>query len=152
VNSPIGRKIRTERILKEIGIPINKNLPALVNDGKFRLRTKDEVINRIISITITSAKGSGAPDELIDEYIKKYDAMDMFTSYEKEFILSEDPDQDELNYYLWKIECNSALLWAIQCTPTLSFPSDPPDVEFLYRVVLNSSREELLNQADLFFI
>ena len=149
MNSPTGRKIRTERTLKELGIPINKNLPALVNKEDFWLRATTEIINRIISITIVSAKGSGAPEELIDKYIKKFDAMELFSEYEREFILCDDPGQDELNYYLWKIECNSVFLWALQFTPSLSLSNDLPNAEYIYRTILESTKEDLFIKAKL---
>ena len=147
MNSPIGRKKRTEKMLQEMGIPINKHLHTLESAYSLRLKKIEDVIDRIIAITIVSAKGSGAPDETISEFIDTYNAYDLFTPDEKEFIESEDPDQDEYNTYSWKIECNSALLWAINLVPDLPFPHTLSDVETLYNLVLNSSRDELLEGA-----
>ena len=147
MNSPIGRKKRTEKKLKELGIPINQHLHTLEGAYSLRLKKIEEVIDRIIALTIVSAKGSGAPDETINEFIETYNAYDLFTPDEKEFIESEDPDQDEYNTYSWKIECNSALLWAINLIPDLPFPHTLSDVETLYNLVLNSSRDELLEGA-----
>ena len=147
MNSPIGRKKRTEKKLKELGIPINQHLHTLEIESNLRFKEIEEVINRIIANTIVSAKGSGAPDEIIEEYIEKYQAMELFSPEEKEFIENEDPDQDEYSTYSWKIECNSALLWAINLVPDLPFPHTLSDVDTLYNLVLNSTRDELLKRA-----
>ena len=147
MNSPIGRKKRTEKKLKEMGIPINQHLHTLESEFNLRLKKIEEVIDRIIAITIVSAKGSGAPDETIDEFIDIYNAMELFSPEEKEFIENEDPDQDEYNTYSWKIECNSALLWSINLLPDLPFPHTLSDVDTMYNLVLNSTKEELLYQA-----
>ena len=69
MNSPIGRKKRTEKKLKEMGIPINQHLHTLESEHNLHFKKVEEVIDRIIAITIVSAKGSGAPDETIDEFI-----------------------------------------------------------------------------------
>ena len=86
-------------------------------------------------------------DETILEFIELYNAKALFSPDEKEFIENDDPDQDEYNTYSWKIECNSALLWAINLIPDLPFPHTLSDVDTLYDLVLNSTREELLNRA-----
>ena len=147
MNSPIGRKKRSEKKLKELGIPINQQLHTLESASNLRFKNIEEVIERIIAITIVSAKGSGASDETIEEFIKTYQAMDSFSLEEKEFIENEDPDQDEYNTYSWKIECNSALLWAINLVPDLPFPHTLSDVATLYDLVWNSTKEELISKA-----
>ena len=147
MNSPIGRKKRSEKKLKEIGIPINQHLHTLESESNLRFKEIEEVIDRIIAITIVSAKGSGAPDETIEEFIETYQAMELFSPEEKEFIENEDPDQDEYNTYSWKIECNSALLWAINLIPDLPFPHTLSDVESFYKLVWSSTKEELIHRA-----
>ncbi|OCA84779.1 DUF4272 domain-containing protein [Pradoshia sp. D12] len=147
MNSPIGRKKRTEKLLKEMGIPINTHLHTLESENSLHFKDIEQVIDRIIAITIVSAKGSGAPDETIDEFLESYNAKELFSPEEKEFIENEEPDQDEYNTYSWKIECNSALLWAINLIPDLPFPHTLSDVETLYDLVLHSTKEELLERA-----
>lgn len=134
-------------MLKGMGIPINHHLPTLENACTLRLKDIDEVINRIIAITIVSAKGSGAPDDTIDTFVEIYNAKELFSPDEKDFIENEDPDQDEYNTYSWKIECNSVLLWAINLVPDLPFPHTISDVETLYSLVLDSTKEDLLKRA-----
>ena len=147
MNSPIGRKKRTEKLLKEMGIPINTHLHTLESEYSLHLKDIEQVIDRIIAITIVSAKGSGAPDETIDEFLESYNAKELFSPEEKEFIENEEPDQDEYNTYSWKIECNSALLWAVSLVRDLPFPNELSDVQKLYDLIFQSERNELLSQA-----
>ncbi len=147
MNSPVGRKIRTEKVVKALGIPVNKNLPPIHRDEEHQTRTIEAIIDRAIANTIVSAKGSGAPDEVIDELIDRYYKEGLFTPYELEFLENEDPDQDELNAYSWKIECNSALLWAVSLVRDLPFPNELSDVQKLYDLIFQSERNELLSQA-----
>lgn len=149
MNSPIGRKIRTEKKLKKLGIPINKSLPPLQNTSEYSLKKPEEIIDRMIAIFIVAAKGSGAPDEIVQEFIHKFDALPFFTTYEREFIACQDADEDELNTYSWKICCNAVMLWTINLIPDLPFPSDLSGIEQMYDIVMNSSREELIAQAKL---
>ena len=149
MNSPVGRKIRTEKVVRALGIPVNKNLPPIHRDEKYAIRTIEAIVDRAIANTIVSAKGSGAPDELIDELIDRFYREGLFTPYELEFLENEDPDQDELHTYSWKIECNSALLWAVSLVRDLPFPNDLSDVQKLYDLILQSDREALLQRAEL---
>lgn len=134
-------------MLKDMGIPINQQLHTLESAYSLSLKTIEEVIDRILAITIVSAKGSGAPDETINTFIEIYNAKELFSPDEKDFIENEDPDQDEYNTYSWKIECNSVMLWAINLVPDLPFPHTLSDVETLYNLVLESTKEELLERA-----
>ena len=149
MNSPVGRKIRTEKVVRALGIPVNKNLPPLHRDEEHEIRTIEAIIDRAIANTVVSAKGSGAPDEVVDELIDRFYKEGLFTPYELEFLENEDPDQDELNVYSWSIECNSALLWAVSLVRDLPFPNDLSDVQTLYDLMLQSEREDLLKQAHL---
>ena len=45
MNSPIGRKKRTEKKLKELGIPINQHLHTLEIESNLRFKEIEEVIN-----------------------------------------------------------------------------------------------------------
>ncbi|MDQ7862465.1 DUF4272 domain-containing protein [Peribacillus frigoritolerans] len=50
-------------MLKTLKVPINKHLPLMENEEEVSLRTKEEIIDRIISLAIVAAKAMEAPPE-----------------------------------------------------------------------------------------
>ncbi|WP_350301368.1 DUF4272 domain-containing protein [Peribacillus frigoritolerans] len=63
MSSSKKRKKQSEKILKTLKVPINKHLPLTENEEEASLRTKEEIIDRIISLAIVSAKAMEAPPE-----------------------------------------------------------------------------------------
>ncbi|WP_129692480.1 DUF4272 domain-containing protein [Gottfriedia acidiceleris] len=143
------RKLQSELQLKKLGVPINENLPLTEQDNEVKVRTKEEIINRIIALTIVSAKGMGASKEEIEDFIAGYKAIDLFTDDEKSFIEKKSPKQREFIQYSWKIECIWVLLWSINIIHELDIPNNTCDVDLVYETVLNSTKEDLINKSDL---
>ncbi len=79
------RKKVSEKILKTLKVPINKHLPLTENEEEVSLRTKEEIIDRIISLAIVAAKAMEAPPEKIEEFIERYKANELFTEEKKRF-------------------------------------------------------------------
>lgn len=142
------RKRLTEKRLKTLAIPINLNLP-LIDEEEVQLRTKEEVIDRLIALTIVSAKAMDAPIEKLNKFISNFDAMNLFTKQEKAYIINEDLKPEESFPYSWKIECAWVLFWSLNMIPELDDGQNECDVNFIFETVLRSTREELINKATL---
>jgi len=142
------RKRLTEKRLKTLAIPINLNLP-LIDEEEVQLRTKEEVIDRLIALTIVSAKAMDAPKEKLNKFISNFDAMNLFTKQEKAYIINEDLKPEESFPYSWKIECAWVLFWSLNMIPELDDGQNECDVNFIFETVLRSTREELINKATL---
>ncbi|PGZ88782.1 DUF4272 domain-containing protein [Bacillus sp. AFS029533] len=143
------RKLKSELQLKKLGIPINENLPLTELDSDVNVRTKEEIIDRIIALTIVSAKGMGASNGEIDEFIEVFKAFDLFTDEEKIFIEKKSPKQREFIQYSWKIECIWVLLWSINIIQELGIPTNTCDVDLVYETVLSSTKEDLIKKTSL---
>jgi hypothetical protein len=143
------RKIQSENQLKKLGVPINENLPLTESESEVIVRTKEEIIDRIIALTIVSAKVMGASNDEIGEFIGIFKANEMFTDDEKEFIVKKSPKQSDLITYSWKIECIWVLLWSINLLEDLGIPINTCDVDLVYETVLNSTKEDLMNKSTL---
>jgi hypothetical protein len=143
------RKLKSELQLKKLGIPINENLPLTELDSDVNVRTKEEIIDRIIALTIVSAKGMGASNGEIDEFIEVFKAFDLFTNEEKIFIEKKSPKQREFIQYSWKNECIWVLLWSINIIQELGIPTNTCDVDLVYETVLSSTKEDLIKKTSL---
>lgn len=63
------------------------------------------------------------------------------------FISNKVTDQVELIQYSWKPECIWVLLWSLNLIPTLDVPSNLCNAEFIFKTVLTTSKQELLNKS-----
>lgn len=132
-----------------MGVPINENFPLTEQDSDVKVRTKEEIIDRIIALTIVSAKGMGASNGEIDEFIEVFKAFDLFTDDEKRFIEKKSPKQRDFIQYSWKIECIWVLLWSINIIQELGIPTNTCDVDLVYETVLSATKEDLIKKSSL---
>lgn len=144
-----NRKKRSEKILKTLKVPINKHLPFTENEEEVSLRTKEEIINRIIPLAIVSAKAMEAPPEKIEEFIERYDANELFTEEEKKFLLKKHLNQNELIQYSWKLECIWLLLWSVNLISDIDVPANTCSAEYVFETVFLHSKKELLDKSSI---
>ncbi|MFJ8072024.1 DUF4272 domain-containing protein [Peribacillus sp. NPDC096447] len=144
------RKKQSEKILKTLKVPINKHLPLTENEEEVSLRTKEEIINRIISLAIVSAKAMEAPPEKIEEFIERYNANELFTKEEQQFLKKKHANQNELIQYSWKLECIWLLLWSVNLISDIDVPADTCNAEYVFETVFSlHSKQELLDESTL---
>ena len=147
MKSSIRRKEASEQKLKNLQVPLNKNLPRSVDENEVTLRSKEEIIDRLIALTIVSAKALEAPPAKLEDFIGRYNANELFTAKEQMFISNKVPDQIELIQYSWKPECICVLLWSLNLIPTLDVPSNLCNTEFVFKTVLSLSKQEILDKS-----
>ena len=147
--SSARRKEKSEQELRNLDIPININLPITVNEKEVTLRSKEEIINRVIPLTIVSAKAMGAPSAKIEEFIERYDANELFTAKERVFILEKVPNHNELIKYSWTPECIWVLLWSLNLISEIDAPADMCNADFIFETVLRNSKQELLDKSTI---
>lgn len=141
-----NRKKRSEKILKTLKVPINKHLPLTENEEEVSLRTKEEIINRIIPLAIVSAKAMEAP---LEKIVERYNANELFTEEEKKFLMKEHLNQNELIQYSWKLECIWLLLWSVNLISDIDVPADTCNAEYVFETVFLHSKQELLDKSSI---
>ena len=144
-----NRKKKSEKKLKALKVPINKQLPMIEDDQAVSLRTKEEIINRMIPLSIVAAKAMEAPPEKVEEFIERYQADELFTDEERTFLLNPHPSQHEVIQYSWKLECIWLLLWSVNLISDIDAPSDTCDAETVFETVFLHSKQELYDSAAL---
>lgn len=142
-----NRKNKSEKRLMSLNIPINKHLPRIEIEDVVSLRTKEEIINRMIPLTIVAAKAMEAPSAKIEEFIERYNAHELFTEEEQKFIESKDLNQNEVIQYSWKLECIWLLLWSVNLVSDIDVPSTTCNAESVFEMVFRHSKQELLDQS-----
>ena len=161
------RKARSEKMLEQYQVKINRNLPHIESEQETRIRTAKEIAQRVTVLAITNlvAFNSIEASEATD-YLKKYDIWDYVTPGEKDFF--DNPTAERKNHETWKCEDIWVLLWALKKVENLGWPNElcnlsniPPDNypvaqdkdprQFIGSITDVRSKDEILDAADLYY-
>jgi hypothetical protein len=145
----IERKAKSESFLKSMNVPINSDLPPFDEDVSVEIRTKTEIVNRLIALTITCAKSMGAAQQEIQEFEEIYEAHHLFSPNELRFINDMVFFEENKLAFGWQSESILVLLWSLGLVDKLNFPSEEFDTDIIWETVLTKDREQLLEAATL---
>lgn len=161
------RKAKSERLLEQRNIKLNRNLPYIESDKETNIRTPKEIAQRVCVLAITNlvAFNNLTSEEAID-YLQKYEIWTFVTATEKDFLAH--PTEEKKNHETWKCEGIWTLLWALKKVNDLGFPDtlcsldaippndypvgphkDPND--FIHSVTETRSKSEILDANDLYY-
>lgn len=162
-----NRKERSEQILIQRNIKVNKNLPYVEDDQETVIRSPREIATRVCILAITNlvAFGNISGDDAI-AYLKQYKLWDEVTPDEKEFLAN--PTDARRSQETWKCECIWVLMWALNKVSDLGFPDElcslsniaPHDYpigqgkdpnNFINAISSSRTKEEILDANDLYY-
>ena len=144
----VQRKSRSESVLDAHNIKVNKNLPCSPDAALTELRTKEEVIDRALALTIVAARGEGITKAQTHKPIADK-AITGFSPKEAALLAGEDWTDQQKAYATWRYESLYTLLWALKVFPDLKLPTEVCDVREVVSKVLKPNREEFAQQASL---
>ena len=157
------RRKRSEAICIAHNVPIYTNPDSLFVESATTatLRTKDEIVDRAISLCYIELKSEGLESSHLESFDKKYNVATKLTDSEKYFAANENPTEQEMAQANWRAESYHTLLWALGFIETLTYPNEicniGDDVKHLFSKTEQEFRdaarlrtkEEILDQADL---
>ncbi|OWR27511.1 hypothetical protein CDO73_22210 [Saccharibacillus sp. O23] len=170
--SASARKDRSERRLREEGVPVNAHLPVIEEEDQTRIRSVEEVASRAIALCIAAVKGEsdGAgenPEEtsdLIARITNQYEAQAFFTERERAYLNESAPERSQIAAFSWGYESYWVMLWALGFIEKLERPDRICDVghsvsvlqqhedfEGFLRASRIRSKQEIMDEADLIY-
>lgn len=149
--SPEGlqRKERSEAVLRDEGVPINKFLPAIETESAAKVRSKEEVAYRVLALLVVAVKGEGLEQATVDRVIKDYELDGRFTPKELAFIQNPSPSQRERIDFSWRYEAAWTLLWALGYVEKLGKPTGICDVRRAVELMRARSAKQFAADAKL---
>jgi hypothetical protein len=157
------RRAKSEKICKSRDIPTYKNPDALFiePEEKVFIRTKDEVVDRVLALCYLGLKSEGLEQEHLEKMYKDYSISSKLTPDEQAFAFASNPTQQQKVNASWRYESMHVLLWSLGFIDSLDYPDHmcnvAEDVKIIYgtgeqefreRAKLRS-KQEILDQADL---
>ena len=144
----LNRKASSESFLTSKGIKVNSNLPCVVDSSATTLRSKEEAINRAYSLMIIAAYGEGVKKEQLQKPITDK-AINHFSPKEQSVLDLEEMSDQQRAYCTWRYESLYTLLWALNIFPSLTYPSDICNVKEVVSSIIQPSKSEFIEKADL---
>lgn len=143
------RKLRSEKILKQLGVPINDYLPFIEDSAEALVRDKEEVALRAITLLIVAAKAEGVEQAIIESLIQKYRVKDVLSDNERAFVSDLAPSDFDKTQFIWRYEAAWVLLWSLSYVDNLSEPNSICDVPKAVSFLRERTREEFIGDGNL---
>lgn len=159
----LSRKLRSEQVLGEEGVPFIEHLPVIESSVDAQIRSEDDVELRALCLVFVAVKGEGLDHETVKKLIATYGLEPHLTPQERAFINDPEPSQHDRVQFVWRYESAWVLLWALGFIDELPRPDQIADVPRLTRIVGDRTTEsfreaavlrdvkQILDQADLIY-
>jgi len=143
------RKIRSERLLKELNVPTISHLPVIVDSSVALKRSKEEIALRAMTLLIVAVKAEGLEQEIVEKLIKDYELSNELTPKEKKFTDNPSPSQFDKTQFIWRYESAWVLLWALGYVQVLSPPTQICDVPRAVSFMQQRNRDQFIRDSKL---
>ncbi len=159
----LRRRERSNAIITELKVPLNKTLPVIQSEMATELRSSDEALIRALATMMVSAKALGAEQADLSRMIRDFDLAASFTPSEREFIRTAAPSAADKAKHSWQCEAAYVLFWANGFFDDLGPPKQSIDPQIIFDLLLKHdlkwfranaklrSKAQILDQADLIY-
>ncbi len=145
-----GRKEGAEQLLVQSGVPINKNLPYTPDASQVRLRSKDEVVDRLLALFTVAVKAEGLEGEPLQNFAQNFNVLPKFTPDELAFFNTHPMDEQEKVNFLWRYESVWTLFWALGfVTEEYAYPKEICNVEGIAKTIFAMGEVAFREKAEL---
>ena len=72
----LDRRVRNNKIIKEMGLPVLESLPVVEDEKAVKFRTAEDVAKRCVATTICAVQGEEPDQKLTKELIERYSAAE----------------------------------------------------------------------------
>jgi hypothetical protein len=165
VVTPEQRKLKSEARLKELGLPVNPNLPLIEAESEVSLRSSEEILQRLIALWAVSGTAFLPRNRYFRDYVVAQKCDSWLSKEEKLFLFRDAPSDKQLIQFTWRQECVFFLGWAAgligaieipsvesKCGSMMDlFPGELEDPHRLRAAIHLRSKQEILDWADLLY-
>lgn len=145
----IIRKKESIKYCKQYKIPTIEHLPCIESESQVKIRTKEEVIHRVLALSYLGLKSEGVEKKHLNDFDKKYNISPYFTKVEKQYVYSLNPSEQQKINANWRYESLHVLLWSLGYIDSLKYPSEMCNVSQDLKIILEKSLEEFINKAKM---
>jgi hypothetical protein len=156
------RAERSFEQLRQRKTPVYTGPLFVEDDEEATLQSPQDVARRVLVLWAVELRAEGIPQEEALGLIKQLDLWDSVSPEEKRFLEEKDPDPEQCQQLVWRLESIWVLLWSLGYIEELGWPEGMCDVptivnilkeqeanpEFICKARLRS-KSEILDAQDL---
>jgi hypothetical protein len=143
----LARRTRSEVRLRAEGVPVNATLPVIESEAECHVRTRDEIVDRLVALFAVASRGANDPDEVVDSIVTDYGAAAHYSPLERAFMLNPLPVAAESSAMSWRFESVAVLLWALGYRDALGSPTAPTDGPVIAQLIRSHTLAQLREEA-----
>ncbi|MBS7566963.1 DUF4272 domain-containing protein [Mucilaginibacter sp. Bleaf8] len=157
------RRNKSEAYCKAHGVPIYSNPNSMFSDpeNQVTIRSKDEVIDRLLALCYIGLKSEGLSKESMAQLDQQYHMSGKLSPAERAYITAQNPTEQQKVDANWRYESMHVMLWALGLVDDLAYPDKLCDVANDNRIIRDlgeqglhqkarlRSKQEIMDQADL---
>ena len=146
--TPDQRKTASETLLHKRGIRLNLQLPEIETNDEVRLRSVDEIAQRLIALSAVSGAASQRDQGRFRAYVRQHNIEHWLSVQERAFLLNDAPDEEDFIRFSVKRECLFFLAWCGGLVKKIDIPSSESNVDtILHWLPQNPEPPERLQSA-----
>jgi hypothetical protein len=143
------RRLRSEQLLRERGVPTLESLGAIESEDEVAIRAPREVAERAIVLFVVATGAAEFEPDWAIRFLHARGLWDAATPNEQAFLVSLYPDSEDRFALIWRYEAVWVLLWALGYVDTLEFPEDVCDAPRAADVILGTPVDDFVVRATL---
>ncbi|HRF79191.1 MAG TPA: DUF4272 domain-containing protein [Flavobacteriales bacterium] len=129
------RKRESMKRLRSLGIPVIEHLPVIEEEGEARIRTAQEIAERILVLAHLNLVAE-VPKERAEvvEFLKETCLWQAVSPKEQELFGRKLSKQEAIDIS-WRTECIWVMLWVLGKFPTIELPTEQVEVDELFAFI-----------------
>jgi hypothetical protein len=140
------RKDSTNQLLKQLGIPVNSNLPVIEEEQDIVIRNGEAIAKRIIILAYLGVYAEGGDKEEIISFFKAQQIWNSVSENEQSLFTKNKLTKKDKIKISWGAEAMYLLLWAINKVDSIDLPTDQVDTGALLDLLPEFLEPKLTNQ------
>lgn len=147
-----ARKLRSEKIMSGLRLPIISTLPCFAPISAVRLPVEEHAIMRAAASACMSYRTQLAANSLgdLDEFMLSNGIFQVLTPIEKEFYFSPAIEEHpRWAFFTWSIESCHVLFWALGHLDGLSYPDTATDNHKLFHLFFAGEMKDFRHKSRL---
>src|SRR6266478_1425802 len=117
------RAARSFAALKQREAPVYSGPLMVDDDEQAKLQPAPEVARRLLVLWAVELKAEGCPQSEAVGLVENLNLWSSVSPSEKKFLQNENPDPEECQRLVWRLESIWVLLWALGYVEQLDWPS-----------------------------
>ncbi len=129
------RALRSFAQFQRRDVPVYPGPLFVSDDEEVQLQSPQDVARRTLVLWAVELRAEGIPQAEALQLIEGQDLWDSVSPEEKRFLQDDDPDPEESQALVWRLESIWVLLWSLGDVDELNWPSGMCDVATLVKIL-----------------